>query len=218
VSKRVDSDALNVVTKALGLTGRGSQITEFLDGQLDQVFDVSAAIRRGRTLASTEGLFTGVIRNIHVSDDSVTTTVRPYNMVPDEVIAPWTTPIPDQFDIWVLQATLSRESGTGTLVRALLDSNWDSQGWGVDSAGDPVISSPAMPLAFWDALVVEQGVAMGIRDGTRGPVQKIGLRLPRIGNPSLVLRTTSGGAAAAEFQVDLILGLFPVALGQDGIV
>jgi len=218
MAKKVNSDALNVVNKALGLTGPGSQITEFLDGQLDQVLDVAPMIRRGRTLASTEGLFTGIIRNIHVSDDSVATAVRPYNMVADEVVPPWPTPIPDLFDIWILQATVSRESGTGTLVGALLDTNWDSQAWGVDSAGDPVVGSPALPLAFWDAQASEGAVTMGILNGTNGPAKRIGMRLQRVGNPSLVFRTTSGGAAACEWQCDIILGLFPVALGQDGIV
>lgn len=216
MAQKIDSDALAVVTKSLGLTGRGSQLTEFLDGQLDQTFDVLPAIRRGRTLASTEGIFTAILRNIHSAANSVTTTVRPYNIDSVDAIAPWPAPVPEQFDIWLLEATVSREAGAGDMVGGLLDIQLDSQGFGRDSAGAAVVGSAAIPLAFWDALATEGAVTMGILAGARGPIKRIGIRLPRINDPALTFRTTSD--AAAEFQADLILGLFPVSLGQDGLV
>lgn len=210
--KRVDSDALGIVTKALGLTGRGAAITEFLDAQLDQTLDVLPLVRRGRTQAGTEGIFTGVLQNVHGAANSLTTSVNPYNIATGR-IAPYPDPVPAQFDIWLLAAVVRQNSGTGTLS-AVLDFQSNVQGWGVDDSGVAVVATLTQPLAFWDAVAVE-GITFGLRNGARGPYARLGIRLPRFGDPVLTFRSTS--SAVATFSCQVVLGVFPVSLGQDGL-
>ena len=58
--KKIDSQALDVLQKALGLSGPGSPITELTDGVVDQVLEVGGVIRRSRTQAGTEGIHAAV--------------------------------------------------------------------------------------------------------------------------------------------------------------
>ena len=71
--KRIDSDALGILTKALGLTGAGSQLTELADGVVDQALDVVPIVRRGRVIGASEGLFTAIMRNVHTDAETLTT-------------------------------------------------------------------------------------------------------------------------------------------------
>lgn len=209
---KVDSEALLIVQRALGLTGRPSRITEFLDGQLEQTFDVLPAVRRSRTLAITEGIFVGVMRNVHGAADSQVSTIDPYAPGVVNAHAPYPGTVGKSFDIWLIQATAVQVSGTGTLT-ALLDIQLGVQGWGVDDAGADVTSAPTMPLALWTGLITKGAIEMGLLEGSGVPVAKLGLRIPRTSTPVLAFRTTS--TAIATFQLNLILALFPVSLGQD---
>jgi len=210
--QRVDSDALGIITRALGITGRGSAITEFLDGQLEQVFDVAPAIRRGRTLAGSEGIFTGLLQNVHTGATSLISQMRPFNATVG-AIAPYPVPVPLQFDIWLLGAGLRLISGSGTLS-AILDLEYELQGWGIDDSGVAVVATRAIVLANWDTVVTE-GIAFGLQVNG-GPYMNIGLRLPRSSDTRFTFRTTSSATSTWECQV--ILGLFPTSLGQDGAI
>jgi len=210
--KRVDSDALQAINRALGLTGRGAPITEFLDGQLDQVFDVVPSVRRGRTPAATTGIFTGIVRNIHTDAESIATGFNPYTFGTAGLIAPYPNPVPPQFDIWLLGAVVIRVSGGGTLS-AILDVQFNQQGFGITDGGVAVVATQAQVLAHWDAFVTE-GITFGVQAGSEAPYAKIGMRLPSTGSPGLAFRTTSSLTVTIDLQVTL--GLFPASLGQDG--
>jgi len=213
--KQVSSDALGLVQKAVGLAGRGAQITELLDGQLDQVLDVTSLIRRGRTQAATQGLYTPVLRNIHGAADSQASSAAPYALAAGE-IAPWPVPVPDLFDVWLIGASVHQLSGTGTLS-AMLTVNWTAahQGWGVNQAGAAIVANVEKALAVWDALVTIS-VGAGILIGSNGPFAKIGLRLPRADDTTVIFRSTS--SAIATFDCQLMMGIFPVGLGQDALI
>lgn len=210
--KRVDSDALGVVTQALGMTGKGAPVTEFLDGQLDQTLEVGPIVRRGRTLAGTEGLFTGILRNIHTDAESLLSQFTPY-AAPVGTVAPYPAVMPRQYDLWLLGAGLRRISGGGT-VSAILDLEYQTQGFGIDDSGVAVVVVRTQVLAFWDAVVTE-GISFGLM-GTLGPYANIGLRMPRDPGTLLTFRSTSSITETLECQV--IIGMFPTALGQDGQV
>lgn len=210
--KKIDSDALDILTKALGLTGRGAPITELLDSTVDQTLDVVPIVRRGRTLAGTQGLFTGIIRNIHAAANSIETGINPYTFGATGLISPYPNPVPPQFDIWLLGAILTRVSGSGT-IRAILDAQYNTQGFGIDSAGAAVVATNTMVLAHWDAFVSE-GIVFGVTAGGELAYMPINLRLPFTGSPGLALRSTSSAAITIDCQI--LMGLFPVALGQDG--
>ena len=185
-------------------------MTELEDDRVHQALDVVPIVRRGRTFASTQGIFTGLIRHVHTVADDMETAVTPYGAIVG-VISPYPDPVPDKFDIWLINAVLRRTSGAGTLS-ALLTVQFFTQGWGVNDSGAAVASQMDQPLAFWDAIATED-ISFGLLAGGQGPIAHIGVRLPRDANTTIRFRSTS--SEAATFAVQLVLGLFPVSLGQD---
>jgi hypothetical protein len=214
--KRIDSDALGIVTKALGIEGKGSSETELLDGQVDQVLEVGNLARRGRTLAQTEGLFLARLRNAHAGASDESTTVNIYGITSGVEIAPYPAPMPAQFDIWVLSATLRRTTGSGTITGVLF-ANYPAQVMGISSQeGGPVgagITSNA--LAVWDSIITSNLIDVGVLN-EGGTLAKIGIRMPRAPTTQLVFQSES--SAVATYDCLVMLGVFPVGLGQDGIV
>jgi len=213
--KQVDSDALGFVNKALGITGPGASATEFADGILDQVFDVTPAIRRGRTLAAGQGIFYGVLQNVHAIAESLETSVAPFN-IQVGAIAPYPGDMSDLFDLWLLGASVRQISGTGTFTGSLMITYDPAvQGFGVDDSGVAVVLTRQLPLAFWDSVVSEGTTTFAI-DEQGNPYAKIGIRLHRATDTLVTFRSTS--SALATFACFLSLGLFPAGLGQDASV
>jgi len=213
--KLIDSDALGFLTKALGLTGRGSQVTELTDGVVDQALDVVPIIRRGRTLGKSEGLFIIRMRNDHSGAASVVATLNPYALAAGAV-APFPAPIPAQFDLWLLGASIRRTAGTGTLSAALLGIfTAEILGVSVQGASALAVGTTTHALAFWDA-VVSENIDFAILAGDRGPWKKLNCRLPRSVSTQLRFATTS--SATSTYDLLIWVGLFPVSLGQDGII
>lgn len=212
--KTVDSQALGLVNRALGLTGSGAPLTEFLDGQLDQTLNVTPIVRRGRTLAGSSGIFMGVLRNNHAGADSQTSVISPYN-VPTGAIAPYPEVMGRGFDIWLLKAQAEQIAGAGTFSGALFVTLRGQQGFGIDEAGAAVVRDSVMLLAFWDTVVTEAR-EFGLLGG-QFPLQHVGIRLPRstAAAPGTELTWATTSSAAAVFDVQLWLGVFPIALGQD---
>ena len=210
--KKIDSQMLESLNKALGLSGVGSPVTELTDGIVDQVVDVNPIVRRGRTQAQTGGIYTGVLRNIHTAANTITSSVNPYN-VGAGVIAPWPDPMPPGFDIWAISASVLQISGTGTLACSLFVDYDRQQGWGQNNASAAVVSEERTPLAFWDALITLSGDQIGLLNGANGPHAKLSCRLPVSRTLELVFISTS--SATATFECQIVLGVFPTALGQD---
>jgi len=212
--QRIRSDALRFVDRALGISDKGAPVTEIEDGRLIQQLDVSGLIRRGRSLAGSTGIFNGLMSNTHAVADTQQSIISPYN-VTTGAIAPYPVPVPDDFDIWLLEASCEQESGTGTFAGGLfVDYAGGQQGWGIDQAGAAVVRQASIALARWDAVVTISTV-MGITEEGNPRVQ-FGLRLARSANTRLLWRTVS--SAAAVFNVQILLGLFPIGLGQDALV
>ena len=214
MTKRIDSDALGILTKALGLSGAGSPVTELADGVVDQTLDIVPIVRRSRTAATSEGIFIGLLQNDHSGSGTLTTSVFPYSVSVGS-IPPYPSPMPPQFDIWILSATLLRESGTST-VNCALQTITPARflGFGVDDGGAAVTATILQVHAFWNAL---QGLSTNF--GTLqelGAQAKPGFRLPR--DPATELRFVSSASAAGKFNCFVTLGIFPVALGQDVLV
>jgi len=213
--RRIDSDALHILTKSLGLTGPGEQGTELFDGVVDQTFDITKVARRGRTQVATDGIYSATMRNAHSGATTVTNTIEPYTVATALIVPPYPDPVRAQFDIWLLQASLRQVSGTGTLSATLAVRYPGQQGWGRSEVGTQVLVAQAHRLAHWDALVTV-GTAFGVLAGSEKPTADINLRLARGGATELIFITVS--SATAAFDCQLTLGVFPVALGQDGVV
>jgi len=167
-----------------------------------------------RSLASqpTGGWFQGVLENVHSAGDAEISSINPYEAAADAV-APYPIAIDDLlFDLWIVAVGGIRSSGSGGLTSGVVSitPSAHTQGWGRDDVGAPVVASPRMTIASFDAInsdgaldffITEQGL----------PFQPLNLRIPR--NSLLTFHSTS--AAAAEYQAWVLLGLFPAGLGQD---
>jgi len=207
----IDSQALLLVDEVLGVAGGKAASTELDDGRLDQVLNVNDIIRRSRSVQ--DGIFWGLWRNIHAAAGEVSSNINPYTTPSDTNTTGWETPIPRKLEVWVLGATVSRSSGAGGLDEALLELRMTAvqQAFGEDSAGAAIAGQNAnMALARWDVIseLTTRDVAL---TETGAPFARIGLRVPR----RSTIRFTSDAAAAANFDLQVLLGLFPRALGQD---
>ena len=214
--KRIDSQALGILNKSMGLSGAGSPLTELADGVVDQVLSVGEIVRRGRVLGITEGIFVCRLRCNHVAANSLTATIAPFAAGAALVDAPFPSPIPSQFDFWLLGASVF-VVGAGTLSGTLLlRTPALVQGLSVTNAGGAVTANViSHPLAFWDTTATES-IEFGVLTGTVGVWKKLGLRLPR--HPDTELRFASTSSDVVTFDCNIICGLFPVALGQDVLV
>lgn len=218
MSQKIDSDALSIVARAIGLTGAGgSRITELSDAILDQVLDVSDLIRRARTRAAFEGIYTADMENVHAG---VGTLASSYNLFRPTVFRnPWPAPIPVDLDVWLLGACLEQTSGSGT-VTATLSYDYDPARLAFSINNSGTAGTPTAnphPLARWDAVeTVLQTI--GLQENGE-PWKKIGIRIPRqISATGGNLTFVSIASAAATFMCQLQIGLFPVGMGQDALV
>ena len=211
--KQIDSDALGIINRALGITGAGAAITQLMDGSVSQVLDVTAAVRRGRTIQPMQGVFTAILRNVHGAANTLVTTWSPY-AGGTGTRPPWPDPVPTQFDVWLLQASTRQISGGGTF-RGALFINYDGiqQGFGADDSGVAVVASFPHPIINWDGTATNTHT-IGIEDG-KLPALPAAIRLPRANAPGTQLVFSSTSSAIATFDVQLVVGLFPVTLGQD---
>jgi len=213
VTQLVHGQALVPVNDILGTTGAGAGNTFLNDGVLDQVLAVNDIVRRGRTQGSTEGQYLGLLRNNHTDAEAVSSTVNPYTVsvgrVPPYPSLPANSM--EKFDIYLLDAIMRRESGSGTIEATLFINDLDVfMGWGVDDAGLAVTQIRSRILAAWDTITVFSSDAVGLQ-GNEMPVARIGQRLTR--GSSLIFLTES--SATSVYDCIMTLGIFPVGLGQD---
>ena len=212
---QIPGSQLRWVQKVFGLAGQQlSGATNLDDGDVTQVLEVGQLARRGENPALDQ-LFYGVLENVHGAADSETSNIQPYTPGASAT-PPFPDPVPEEFDLWLYGVSGVRSSGAGGLVGALLSFNpfAQLQGWGDDDQGAPVIASPFITVARFDS--VSDGVVAN-RDPmlteAGDPYIALNMRLPR----NLTLVFDSESAAAAEFQMVLWMGIFPVGLGQDGL-
>ena len=218
--KTIDSGALETLNKSLGITGSSPVgATEFLDSTLDQVLDVSQAVRRGRTLAGSTGLFTVALENIHTSSGDKVTTFLPYSpAVAGSVFPPWPSKIDHRlYDVWLLSASVVRRSGSGSIT-AILTTTQGNVGVALDSAGDPLAVSEVQQfiLGTWNNLI-DAGLVFCLENDGGQTLVKPMMRLAPPNNindaPNVGFWTTTN--SAATYQCSILFGIFPVGWGQD---
>jgi len=217
--KRIDSDALGDVKRALGLTGAGSPVTELMDGVVDQTLSVNELARRGRTLGQGTGIFYAIMQNVHGAAETLTTSVNVYDVGTTIAVPPYPSTIPAGFDVWLLYAASRRQSGTGTYTGSLsIQLPTTSRGWGVDDSGVQINQNDPMAIVYWDTLILVQEL-FATKQGAIGPWMRIGLRIPRgVAAATGTLRFSSVSSGVQTVNCSLILGVFPASLGQDGLV
>lgn len=183
------------------------------DENISQTLPVVPHLMR-RSLAGIEsGWFLGLMENVHGAADFESSFIDPYN--PGALaVAPYPGTVESDFDVWVLGVSGIRSSGAGGLTGALFVINPadTSQGWGVDDAAAQVLGTPALKVARFDGLettITQTFDPMITEAGLT--YQPVGIRVPRGG----LLGFDTESAAAAEFQGQWLIGLFPAGLGQD---
>lgn len=207
--KKIESQALDVLTKALGLSGAGSPVTELSDGVVDQVLDVASIVRRSRTQGKTTGIYTALLRNIHAGAESKSSLLKPYAPSSGTPRAPYPNPMPAGFDVWLLTAAVTQLSGSGTLSAQLRLDIPPTQ-MGISITGTSV--EARMTVANWDAVIAEN-TTFGVASAVDKPLWRIGTRIPRSADTDIVFASTS--SAIATFDCFMTIGVFPVGLGQD---
>lgn len=214
----MDGQALGVTNRALGLYGATSpNETEFEDERVIQTVDVGDLIRRGRSPAGTEGIFRCVLRNQHVDINVLATSWQPYEANDNgATVAPYLTPMPRGFDVWLLGASVSVNTGAGIDFARLSLTNVQL-GFGINNSSVAVVPTTVFTLAFWNGMITAGSADFAVTE-TREPYKAINMRIPRkgaIASPFLVFESQS----TATVQIDclMLIGVFPEGLGQDVI-
>lgn len=216
MTKRIDSDALHILNRSLGMTGAGSAVTELTDGVVDQMLEIGQIARRGRALGPGGGMFFPTIRNEHTDAEGIRTNIDPYNVGTTGLVAPYPNPVPPQFDLYLIGASIRTAAGTsGGMSAATLSIEvpTPAEGWGLTDSGVAVLVAEPIRLANWNAMASDGATTYGILATNRGPHQRIGLRLPRVSGMFISFASVSTVTVSVDCQ--MIIGLFPVALGQD---
>ena len=211
MSQLVDSQALQRVSKTLQLSTPGAQETLFIDERLEQVIDVAAMVRRGLTLAGTEGLYTANIRNTHSgSEGNVVTVIDPWRLGGISK-PPFPEVIPDNQDLWITGFNAQIVSGSA----AEFDSAFFDLFVPATHQAFGTISTN-IALAGWNTVNTLAGTAfLFMQAGNVGEIfAQAHIRVPR--NATLRFHSRNTGATSPVFQLNLLLGLFPSSMGQDG--
>ena len=211
----IDSDALTLARRILGLGYGGEQRAQLDDGHVSQVLDIAPVVRRSRAVRGS-GLFTCVMENAHAAANSQTSTINPY--APGALAnAGFPGTVPAGFDVWIVSISGMLTVGAianftaGVLFQDIL---LDNIGMSVDQAGAAALPAAGFTehyMARFDDAVNEGGRSYIISEAGQ-PYVRIGERLAR-NNADITWATTSGGAITCVATV--LLGLFPSGLGQD---
>jgi len=209
---KVDSPALAGLLKVLGIPGRGEETTFFDDGNLQQAVDVAFHIRRSRTIVQSEGIFTAGLVNTHVGGDAVSLNVDPYAFT--AVTAGFPTPVPEGFDVWVLN--LFATATAATLIDVAIPA-WLALVHPSRKTAFGTVAARSQILRMYDAQIttsgglrhlIEQGSAQCAAPFTPQ-------RVPR--GSTLTWFTNATAATAGNLICAVTLGLFPAGMGQDAV-
>jgi len=211
----IPGSQLRWISKVFGLSGQQrAGVTNLDDGDVTQVLEVGQLARRGDEPFVHGSLFFGVLENVHSGADAEISNIQPYAPAAS-AINNFPPIVADEYDIWLFGVAGIRSSGAGGLTGALLNFNPSAfqQGWGDDDQGAPVVAANQFAVALFDDLdeTISSQAVMITEAGQ--PFVPLNLRVPR--GTTFVFH--SEAAAAAEFQLILHMGMFPVGLGQDGV-
>jgi len=203
--RQMDSGALIELDRILGLGGGGEQSATLDDGNVSQVLDLQAIIRRSLTFARTGGQWVFTYVNVHPGADTQANSLNPYLVDPG--VNSYPTIVPEGFDAWVLYAGMKRFTGAGNITAGILEL---SQFPNFVGKGDNTLGTLLTALGRWDAIEGGSGQGYGVTGASDTLITPM-LRIRR--GASLTFRTTS--TAAATFHMFVQMGVFPAGLGQD---
>lgn len=206
MTQQIESGALTLLNEILQLGAGGEPTAVLDDGNVSQVLDIQAVIRRSLTFANSGGLWFFSLQNVHPGADSQTSQQNPYAI--NGGLNAFPTTMPRGFDVWLLYASMRRTSGAGALTGGgpYLTLPTTMRGKGTD-VGAPIVS-----LGLWDGVEALTGLNFAVTTGGDS-ILRLGVRLTR--GTTIHVRTVS--TAAATFQTAVVVAAFPSGLGQDGV-
>lgn len=218
--QKLDSDALEPVSRSLGIAGAGaSSETVLADAEVIQVVDLNRQARRGRVPHGSGGIFRMSLRNIHAGAGVLVSNMVPY-LAGTGTIAPFPSPVPRGFDLWLLGASAIQSADSGFAFAILSLSN-TLRGWGQDDNGAAIVSGLIEPLVFWDGAVGIAGMSDALNNINSGQMyHRINRRIPREREGAAAADLTTiffetSASAASTIECNMAFGMFPITLGQD---
>ena len=211
----IDSSALILLDRIMGLGSGGEQTAVLDDGHVSQILDINEIARRSLTLADTAGIFLAYFENTHGAGNSQLSTASVYN--PGTTVATGSYPsvVPAAYDVWLLGVGAGISSGTATnfaegcfSMEAI-----GNFGLGVDQAGafaTPGSGAVDFIVARWDAQTSCGGIVFLINEEGQS-FHPVARRIPRGGR----LQFGSDSTGAVVVMAYALLGFFPSGLGQD---
>lgn len=168
-------------------------------------------------------MFRGLLVNVHGGAGTLSATCRPYALAAG-AIAPFPAPVPAGYDLWILGASAQVTAGAPTTTKGAVSMFSTLQGFGVNDSGVAVVRDDILTILNWPQQAVTAGTLINLVDANGIAFQRPAggaFRIPRqtagaAGQVELYFTTTTDALATWELQ--LYLGMFPVGLGQDGIV
>lgn len=213
----VNSSALTLLNRALGISGQLSAQTELDDGVVVQIVDVGDVARR--SISPGGGLFWGLIRTIHgIGATDRGALVDPYNpqLAAGGSVSerPYPVLVSSAFDCYILGAQVSL-STQANFVDCHLQLNvpQTNMGWGIlDNAGteSAANTNAVVFLADWPT---PDGSTQGsfAKTGTGQVWVPMRHRIRR----GSTLEFLSQASNAIQYSCHMLLALQPVCLGQD---
>jgi len=219
VGKEIDSEALVLLRRGLGIAGVAGPSTLLEEDAVIQTVDVGQFARQG--LPPGKGIFNFLIRIItSVANPALTALIDPYEptaVAVDLSQAPYPNPVPAAFDLWLINCGLQLDDSTFTSAQLQLIYPVGAigvAGQNADSATNVVTAvtpaSQAQTIAGWDSDFASVGRDVGTLGGT-GILQPLGFRIIR--GTTLQLRVSAGGINTVDCTI--LAALMPAAMGQD---
>lgn len=209
---RIEGPGLDGLRETIGAVGIGAQVTELTDGLAEQVLTINEFIRRGRTWAGQEGIFTARLVNTHAAADAQAQTINPYATTPANG---WQNPIPVGYDVWLLSVTAvaSVDALISTTIPSYVSLVYPATKFAFGQTQTAVtrllrtfnVETPYSGGAIFCGAATSGTIPNA--DGWRGQP----IRIPR----GALIGWNSTSLQAGDLTALLTIGLFPAGMGQD---
>lgn len=189
------------------------------DAVVQQTLDMVPFVRRGGAIQAFDGIFTGTIENDHVGPGatSVTTDIDPYN-AGGSAFAPFPAEVSREFDVWILGGSAVVSAGAQSITDGFmaLISPVAANGF---ATGGSQISFLQLLQTFDNVFVFGTGQAFLAKAASLEPSDSgtilatsiPALRVPR----GYQIRFSTTAPGVSTYIAQMLIGLFPVGLGQD---
>lgn len=215
MSKEIDSAALSLLNRILGLAGGGGSPISLLDDYwVNQVIDIGPVVRRSRTIAPSEGIYGMRFFLTHAGADTQAAAVNPYapgnlamNGYPAEV--------PEGYDAW-LMGGYGTVDGAAAFTSLQVGSEMPAIQFGasvLQTGGVGAAVQANFPYLSSATVLNLAGIGIFFTNLAGETFLQCGYRLRR--GQNLFVRTVSSAALVCNFYA--IIALLPSGLGQDVI-